>query len=280
MRGNPTYFKVERDGPVVIWKYYNPPKNLLIAEMGDDLSNLVEEFIEDQELRVAIFTSALPDVFIQHADVERIVQLAEMLRASPSGSPPQPVTQRITYRNFSQVPKPIICVINGWASGGGCELSLECDFRFMSRKATIGLPEVNVGILPPTAILRMPRLLGVHKALELIMLGKVIDAEEAERIGLVHRVCEPDELMKEALAFAKELAASPPLAVAHIKRCIYEGTEMPFKEGQALSGQLFMELARSDDAYRLMKEYVAGGQDREWILEQFGTPQSKQVYSD
>jgi enoyl-CoA hydratase len=280
MRGESNYFKVDRDGPVVIWKYYNPPKNLLVADMTEDLSDLVEKFVEDQRLRVAIFTSALPDVFIQHADVKAIVQLSEMLRARPDDSPYQPVTRRFTYRDFSRIPKPIICVINGWASGGGCELSLECDFRFMSRKAVIGLPEVNVGILPPAAIQRMPRLLGVHKALELTMLGKVIDAEEAGRIGLVHRVCAPDELMGEALEFAKELAARPPLAIAHIKRCIYEGLEMPIEEGLALSDQLFVELAKTDDAYRLMKEYVAREQDREWVLEQFGTSEAKRVYGD
>jgi enoyl-CoA hydratase len=274
------FFQVERDGPVIIWKFHNPPKNLLAAEVWEDMNKLVKDFEEDQDLRVAILTSALPDVFIQHADVTRILQFSDMLRDSSDGSLPQAVSPRATRPDFSKIPKPIVCVINGWVSGGGCELSLECDFRFMSRNATIGLPEVNVGILPPTGILRMPRLLGVAKALELIMLGTIIDSEEAARIGLVHRVCEPDKLMVEAVEFAKELAARPPLAIAHIKRLIYEGTEMPIEEGPALTRQLFMELARSEDAYRLMKEYVARGQDREWILEQFGTSKSKQVYRD
>lgn len=280
MRTETKCFELDRDGPVIIWKYYNPPKNLLSAETWEDLSKLVVEFSEDADLRVAILTSALPDVFIQHYDVAELVQMADMLRASPDETIPQAVTQRAPRPNLTKVLKPIICAINGWVAGGGCELSLDCDFRFMSRKATIGLPEVNAGILPPYGIQRLTRLLGVSKALELIMLGKIIAAEEAERIGLVHRVCEPDELMPAAVGFAKELASRPPLAIAHIKRCIYEGIEVTIEEGWALSMQLVMQLVRSDDAYRLMKEYTTGGQDRRLILERCGTPEAKLVYVD
>jgi len=137
----------------------------------------------------------------------------------------------------------------------------------MSRKAVIGLIEVQLGILPGGGgTQRMARLLGTAKALEMMMLGRVIDADEAERIGLVHRACEPEELMPAAIEFAKQLAARPPLALALIKRCIYEGTEMPIEEGLALERQLFMELMRSDDAFRIMSEYVSGGQDRGWFI--------------
>ncbi len=113
----------------------------------------------------------------------------------------------------------------------------------------------------------MARLLGIGRALEMMMLGKVIGADEAERIGLVHRACEPDELMPQAIDFAKQLAARPPLALALTKRCIYEGTELSLEEGLALERQLFMELMRSDDALRIMSEYVEGGQDRNWFLQ-------------
>jgi enoyl-CoA hydratase len=273
-------FELDRDGPVVIWKYHNPPKNLLSAKTWENLSELISEFSKDGDVRVAILTSALQDVFVQHYDVAELVQISELLRTSPDESVPQALTKRTQRPNLTKVPKPIICAINGWVAGGGCELSLDCDFRFMSKKATIGLPEVNSGILPPYGIQRLTRLLGVSKALELVMLGKIIDAEEAKRIGLVHRVCEPAELMPAAIGFAKELASRPPLAVTHIKRCIYEGTEMTIEEAWALSMQVVMQLARSDDAYRLMKEYTTGGQDRGLILELCGTPEAKRVYVD
>lgn len=280
MRKQLKYFKLDRDGPVIIWKYHNPPKNLISTETWVDLNKLAVEFSEDEDLRVAILASALPDVFIQHYDANAIVQMSEMLKTSPDGNIPQTVKQGAMRPNLNKVLKPIVCAINGWVAGGGCELSLDCDFRFISKKATIGLPEVNFGILPPYGIQKLPRLVGVNKALELIMLGKIIDAGEAERIGLVHHACEPDELMPATLEFAKELSSRPPLAITHIKQCIYEGSDLPIEEGWALSIQLARQLARSDDANRLLKEYVASRQDRELLLNRYGTPKAKLVYYD
>lgn len=263
MEKEPQFFKVETDGPVIVWRFHNPPKNLWTVVVGTELGDLVEAFFADPDLRVGIITSALPDVFIQHFDVSLLVNWGEALRTISTDQPAQPAAERPTPRGIYRCgPKPVICSINAPVAGGGAELALACDFRFMSRKATIGWPEVNVGILPGGGgTQRMPRLLGTAKALEMILLGKVIDADEAERIGLVHRACDPEELMPAVLEFAKELAARPPLAVAHIKRCIYEGSEMSLEEGLALEGQLFRELMRSDDALRLMREYVAGGQN-------------------
>jgi enoyl-CoA hydratase/carnithine racemase len=136
----------------------------------------------------------------------------------------------------------------------------------MSRAATIGQPEVLVGILPGGGgTQRMTRIIGISQALEMMLLGKRIYADEAERIGLIHRACDPDELMPAAIAFAKELAAKPPLAVALIKRCIYEGIDMTLQDGLALEWDLFLDTLKSDDAINLMKVYVAGGQDSRLI---------------
>jgi enoyl-CoA hydratase/carnithine racemase len=93
-------------------------------------------------------------------------------------------------------------------------------------------------------------------------------ADEAERIGLVHRACNPLELMPAALAFAHELAMRPPMAIGHIMQCIYEGGQMPLDEGLALEGRLFFELTQSEDAKRIMSEYVAGGQRPATVVEE------------
>jgi len=251
------YFIVETDGPVIIWKYNNPPKNLLTAESGTEFGDLVEDFYTDPNFRVGIVTSNLPDVFIQHFDVSVLVNFAEALRAGT------PKTPRAALRGVYRCgPKPVIAAINAPLAGGGCELSLACDFRFMSRAATIGQPEVLVGILPGGGgTQRMTRIIGISQALEMMLLGKRIYADEAERIGLIHRACDPEELMPAAIAFAKELAARPPLAIALIKRCIYEGIDMTLQDGLALEWDLFLDTLKSDDALNLMKEYVAGGQN-------------------
>jgi len=259
----PRYHIVEKNGPIVIWKFNNPPQNLMNLETGAEFTELVEEFEADPDLRVGIITSNLPHVFIQHFDVSTI--LTEWSNKSPeelaaevaerAKNPPPPRGLRRLRR------KPIIAAISGQTAGGGCELTLMCEFRFMSRNATLGCPEVNAGILPGGGgTQRMTRLLGIGKAMEMLLLGRVVDADEAERIGLVHRACDQEELMPAAIEFAKELAMRPPMAIGHIMQCIYEGSQMPLSEGLALESRLFLELTQSEDAKRIMSEYVAGGQ--------------------
>jgi enoyl-CoA hydratase/carnithine racemase len=256
------YFMVERDGPVVIWKYNNPPKNLWSTEAAAEYNQLVEEMNADPTLRAGIFTSALSDVFIQHFDVSLLVMRGEMLKANPNALPLS--APRPAYRPGSKV---IIAAINARLAGGGLELAQGCDFRFMSRTAWAAQPEVVVGILAGGGgTQRMPRLIGIDKALEIQLTGRAIYADEAERLGLITRACDPHKLMTEAISFAKRIAAQPPLAVAHIRKAIYEGMSMPLVDGLALESRLFSELVRSDDALRLMKEYVGGGQDAERLI--------------
>lgn len=259
------YFVIEIEGPVIIWKYNNPPKNLWTVDTATEFDDLVEDLYTDPNLRVGIITSNLPGVFIQHFDVSILVAFAEVLRA---GLPEPPRgTPRGIYRCG---PKPVIAAINAPVAGGGCELSLACDFRFMSRAATIGQPEVLIGILPGGGgTQRLTRLIGISRALELMLLGKPIGADEAVRMGLVHRACDPEELMPAAIAFAKELAARPPLAVALIKRCVYEGINMTLPQGLALEWDLFLDTLRSDDAIELMKTYVANGQHVQQLYQRY-----------
>jgi enoyl-CoA hydratase/carnithine racemase len=266
MAQEPRFFRVERDGPVIIWKFYNPPKNLWNMETATEFDDVVEALYDDPELRVGIFTSDMPNVFIQHFDVSLLVAWGEALSRGEVALPADRPARRGIYRRG---PKPVIAAINAPVAGGGCELSLACDFRFMSRAATIAQPEVGVGILAGGGgTQRMPRLIGIAKSLELQLTGRQLYADEAERIGLVDRACDPLELMPQAIAFAKAIAAQPPLAVAHIRRCIYEGMEMPLDDGLALESELFAELIKSDDALNLMRTYVAMGQDIDRMLEE------------
>jgi enoyl-CoA hydratase/carnithine racemase len=258
----PKLFTVERDGPVVIWKYKNPPRNLWTIDAETEYTQLLAEMDADPEIRAGIFTSALPDVFIQHFDVSVLVMMGEMLKAA--SGPVPPAQPRPAYRPG---PKVTIAAINGRLAGGGLELAQRCDFRFMSRTVYAAQPEVVVGILAGGGgTQRMPRLIGIDKALEIQLTGRLVYADEAERIGLVTRACHPNRLLSEAIAFAKRIAAQPPLAVANIRKAIYEGTSMPLADGLALESRLFAELVKSDDALRLMKEYVATGQDTERLI--------------
>jgi enoyl-CoA hydratase/carnithine racemase len=113
----------------------------------------------------------------------------------------------------------------------------------------------------------MPRLIGIARSLELQLTGRRVYADEAERIGLITRACDPEKLMPEALAFARELAMRPPLAVHHIRRAIYEGMSMPLDDGLALESELMRELMQSDEALERMRAYVAGGQSAQSIVD-------------
>jgi len=256
-------FQVERDGPVIIWKYNNPPKNLGNPVMIAEFLQLQNELIEDASLRVGIFTSALPDVFIQHWDVSNLVERGQSLLEEKAPAAPPP--RRVAFRRGS---KPIIAAINAPTAGGGLELAMSLDFRFMSRTASIAQPEVGVGILAGGGgTQRMPRLIGIAKSLELQLTGRRVFADEAERIGLITRACDPLQLMPETIAFAKEIAARPPLAVHHIRQSIYEGMSMPLEDGLALESELMAELMKSEDALNLMRAYVAAGQDAQRLRE-------------
>lgn len=260
---DPKYHVIEKDGPVIIWKFNNPPQNLMNLQTAAEFTELVEEFEADPELRVGILTSNLPHVFIQHFDVSTILD-------EWSSQTPEQAEAMLEARKKADVKprglgrlrrKPIIAAINGQTAGGGCETTLQCEFRFMSRTATLGCPEVNAGILPGGGgTQRMTRLLGIGKAMEMLLLGRVVDADEAERIGLVHKAYDFDDLMPAALAFAKELALRPPMAIGHIMECIYVGGQLPLRDGLALEGKLFFELTQSEDAKNIMAAYVAGGQ--------------------
>ncbi len=253
-------FTVERDGPVVIWRYKNLPKNLWTVEAIAEYQSLLTALDEDDSLRAGIFTSGLPDVFIQHFDVSLLVAFSEARRRGET----RPPASRPAYRPGSKV---TIAAINASLAGGGLELAQSCDFRFMARGALAAQPEVAVGILAGGGgTQRMPRLIGLDKALDLQLTARRISADEAERLGLVTRACNPEELMPKAIAFAKSIAVHPPKAVAAIRKAIYEGTSMPLEEGLALESELFAQLLESDEALELMQNYVKGGQDPGQIL--------------
>jgi enoyl-CoA hydratase/carnithine racemase len=255
MATKPKMFLIERDGAVITWKYYNPPQNLLNPGMGAEFGELLNDFYSDPELRVGIFASAIPGVFIQHYDVSDLVKRGtELTKEKPTTPPPRRI-------NFRQESKPIIAAINAPVAGGGLELCMSFDFRFMSRTASMSQGEVNVGILPGGGgTQRMPRLIGIGRALELMLTGRPVYADEAERIGLITRACMPMLLMSDVMAFAKVLAERPPLAVHHIRKCVYEGMEMDIEDGLAMESELMAELMASDEALERMSAYVATGQ--------------------
>ena len=147
-----------------------------------------------------------------------------------------------------QLGKPVIAAINGYALGGGCELAMACTIRIAADTATIGQPEINLGIIPGYAgSQRLARLVGKGKAMELLLTGTPISAAEAQRVGLVNRVVGASELMNEAKTLAEQLARNAPIATRYILDVVNRGLDMPFADASEYEATLFGLVAASDD---------------------------------
>ena len=153
--------------------------------------------------------------------------------------------------------KPVIAAINGFCLGGGCELAMACTLRIASDTARIGQPEINLGIIPGYAgSQRLSRLVGKGIALDLLLTGRQIKADEALTIGLVNRVVPAAELMTTARALAVELASKAPIAVRYIIEAVHQGLEGPLAEGQFLETALFGAIASSADMKEGTKAFL------------------------
>jgi len=253
------FLKVTRDGPIAVCTILNPPQNFMNARMVEEFLRLAGEVEANEAVRALVLTGGVEGIFITHYDVSELAAASDQLQQLESFRPEELHATHQAFNRLQSLPKPVIAAINGVATGGGCELALACDFRFMARAGFIGLPEVLVGILPGAGgTQRMARLLGTAKALEMILMGKLVTADEAEALGLIHKAFDPPDLVPNVMAFARTLAERPPVSVAQIKRCIHEGVQLPLLEGLKLEQDCFFETMRSEDALRLMKDYVEG----------------------
>lgn len=245
--------ELTREEHVAVVTVNNPPMNVINLTMGRELLAVCNELRGDADVRVVLFRSATPGVFIAGADISMMQDLSKETLD--------------TFREvrgvmdvIAELPQPTVCAIGGTALGGGCELALACDFRFMAQGfGEIGLPEVRLGLLPGGGgTQRLPRLVGAGRAMEMLVKGMRYSPEVALEIGLVHRVIESDQLDAEALKYAQSLAAQAPLAVQHIKRLVRAAFEIPGEQGLELEKQLFEQLVTSADAKEGIAAFFEG----------------------
>ena len=189
-------------------------RNALDRETTQEIAAALAELTEDEAVRVLVVTGAGDEgVFASGADLNWLLARTPLETLDWS-------TQDLCSR-VETFPKPVIAAINGYALGGGCELALACDIRVASERARLGQPEVRFGILPGGGgTQRLPRLVGLGKAKELVFTGAVVDAREAERIGLVDRVVPHHELRPSVLSLADQIARHAPLAVRLAKQAL------------------------------------------------------------
>ena len=207
--------------------------NALNKAVFAEFEAALDDVEKDNDVYVVIITGA-GRAFIAGADIGEMapMNVAEGLAFSELGN-------RILLR-VDLMEKPTIAAVNGFALGGGCELALSCDIILASEKAKFGQPEVGLGITPGfSGTQRLPRRVGVAKAKELIFSGKMIKADEAEKIGLVNAVYAPEALMDGALEMAKSFTKNAPIAVKYAKACIDRGMQLDIDDGIAVENELF-----------------------------------------
>jgi enoyl-CoA hydratase len=223
----------------------NKPKaNTYDLTMMGELDIAIEELRFDDNARAIVLTSKVPGFFSAGADIE-------MLKTSkPDFKGMFCLHCHETLDKFAKTPKIVIAGLNGHTVGGGLEIALSCDLRMMAKDAgKIGLPEVTLGVLPGTGgTQRLPRLIGSSRALDLMITGRLLTAEEALAIGLVNYVYPKETFAADLHNYAKALANGPSRAVSLIKRAVIEGVEMPLTGGLAWERELQNRLFITDDA--------------------------------
>ena len=258
--------RIARDGRIITAIVDNPPINLITLELFAELARLSQEVADDRDATVLVLKSANPDFFLAHFDVAAILSFPIDRPAERAG--PGANTYHAVCERFRTMDKATIAQIEGRVGGGGSELAMSFDMRFgVVGKTIINQMEVPLGILPGgTGTQRMPRLIGRHRALEVILGGIDLDAATAERWGYLNRALPAGEIGPYVDALARRIASFPPEAVRLAKQSV-SASDRPLEDGLVEESYLFQQSIRTDGARRNMARFLEiGGQTRDGEL--------------
>jgi enoyl-CoA hydratase len=234
------YEKKENIGVLTI----NRPEklNALSNELIEELGIFLDDVENDTELRVLVMTGAGEKAFVAGADIQELVDRDALVGRRVSR------TRQTVFSRIENFTIPVIAAVNGYALGGGLELALACSIRICSDRAQFGAPEVKLGIIPGDGgTQRLPRLVGLGRAMEMVLTGDFIDAQEAYRIGLANQVVPHEELMEKAMELAQKIAKRPPLAVRYAKEAVNRSQEGDAVSGYALESYLHALSCTTED---------------------------------
>jgi len=224
---------------------FNRPKalNALNNTLLSEFDQALDEIAGDESIRAIVLTGAGEKAFIAGADITELATF-NTLQAKTFSQAGHKVINRL-----QALPIPVIAAVNGYALGGGTETALACDFIYASTNAMFGLPEISLGLIPGFGgTQRLPRLIGRNRAKEMIFTGKMISAEEAEKIGLVNRVCRPEVLMEEVLKTAQSIANRGKVSLRAAKEAVNAGVDTDLVTGCRIEIDAFAICMASEDA--------------------------------
>ena len=239
------------DGVAVVTIDRQDALNALNGETLTELRDRLRELALESAVRAIVLTGAGEKAFAAGADIKEMTDMS-VLEAHGWG-----MLGHECGRLLESMPKPTIAAVNGFAVGGGCELALACDIRYASERAKFGQPEVNLSVIPGWGgTQRLARVCGLGIAKDLILTGRVVDSDEALRIGLVNGVFEPAELMEKTLEVARTIASKGPLAISAAKAAINHALQGDHVENLEAEADAFGELFSSEDAREGMTAFI------------------------
>jgi enoyl-CoA hydratase len=225
----------------------HPPVNSFNSQVVTELEGAIDELLADDEVKAVIITGGGTNAFVAGADIPEIRDLFES--ADEAAAAEFGERGHRTFFKIERSPKPVIAAINGFCLGGGLELAMACHMRICSDRARLGQPEINLGIIPGWGgTQRLPRLVGKGKAIEMILTGDMITAQEAYRIGLVNKVVPAGAVLKEAQGLARKIVSKSKFPAAAALQAISQGLEVTIDEGLKIETQEFGKLTDTEDA--------------------------------
>ena len=232
---------------------FNRPKalNALNGELLDEMADALDKIEEDEDIRVLVLTGAGDKSFVAGADITELATFNPLQAKLFARKGLQ------TIGRLQNLFIPVIAAVNGFALGGGSEMALASDFIYASENATFGLPEIKLGIIPGFGgTQRLPRLIGANKAKEMIYTGKLIQAAEAEKIGIVNRVLPPDALMEETMKTAREIAAKGKVSLRAAKQAVNSGLNVDLATGCQIETDSFAICMASVDGKEGTRAFI------------------------
>jgi len=238
----------KRDGVARIT--FNRPEalNAFSPAMSDDLKRALEDINDDKTVRVVVITGTGDRAFMSGADINETI-LRWVRLAKEGGDARAAVKEFFSPSMLEDLPQPVIAAVNGYALGGGCEIALACDLRIASESAHFGQPEIKLGIMPGLGgSIRLSRVVGKAKAMQMILTGDPIDAHAAYRVGLVNEVVPADKLDEAVDAMVDKLKSKGSLALKACKAAVNAALEMGVRAGLETEADLFADTCATDDA--------------------------------
>jgi enoyl-CoA hydratase/carnithine racemase len=247
------FVTLEVDGAIGTIRLDRPPMNALNSQVQQEIRAAAVEAGERKEVRAVVIYGG-PKIFAAGADIK------EMSVASYADMVDRSVGLSAAFSTVARIPKPVVAAVNGYALGGGCELSLCADRRVAADNAHLGQPEILLGVIPGAGgTQRLPRLIGPARAKDLCFTGRFVDAEEALRIGLVDEVVPAEQVYDRAVEWAGQFANSPVYAIRAAKEAIDHGLEVDLDTGLAIERQQFAALFATEDQQIGMTSFVENG---------------------